>query len=242
MKKKIVIILPAYNEEKSIFQVISSIPKISDFNQEVIVIDDGSIDNTQIMAKKAGATVISNDNNLGLGTSFKIGLKEALKHKADIIINLDADGQYDPHQIPFFVKELLKKDWDLVIGNRFLNDKELGHNAIKRWGNKFISIFISTVLARHNEIYDIQSGFRVLNRRCAEFLIKNLLGKYTYTQEMMILCFLYDFKIKQIPIKFYKRVAGKSRLITNPFIYLSKISLIALKTYIRHKILIIKKK
>ncbi|MHA1437644.1 MAG: glycosyltransferase family 2 protein, partial [Promethearchaeota archaeon] len=154
MKKKLIIIIPAYNEGKTISKVIHDIPKIEGVIQEIIVIDDGSIDRTYTEAKKAGAKVISNKKNLGLGTSFKIGLKVALKNKADIIVNLDADGQYEPNQIPILVKTLLKKNVDLVIGNRFLNDKYLGNNLLKRWGNKFISIFISKILLKQTEIID----------------------------------------------------------------------------------------
>ncbi|MHA1440227.1 MAG: hypothetical protein ACTSPD_21980, partial [Promethearchaeota archaeon] len=120
--------------------------------------------------------------------------------------------------------------------NRFLNDKYLGNNLLKRWGNKFISIFISKILLKQTEIIDIQSGFRAFNRRLAYFLSYYLSERYTYTQEMMILTSIYNFKIKQIPIFFYMRTSGKSRLIKNPFIYLFKILLITLRTYVKCKI------
>jgi glycosyltransferase involved in cell wall biosynthesis len=240
MKKKLVIIIPAYNEEISISKVIKNIPDIKGLNQEVIVIDDGSIDQTRIEAIKFGAVVYSNETNLGLGTSFKKGIAIALEKEADIIVNIDADYQYDPRYIPSLVKILENEDVDLVIGNRFIDDKELGHNFIKRWGNRVISVFISKVLLRQKEIFDIQSGFRAFNKDLAEFLVKMLSGKYTYTQEMMIVSCLHKFKIEQVSIKFYKRTAGESRLIKNPFIYLIKILFITFKTYFRSKIKIMK--
>ncbi|MGQ4872949.1 MAG: glycosyltransferase family 2 protein [Promethearchaeia archaeon] len=236
MSKKIVIIIPAFNEEKTIAEVIKKIKQLNLLNTEVIVIDDGSNDNTPIKAKELNAIVISNKKNLGLGRTFKKGLSEALKRNAEIIVNIDADGQYDPYYIPIFIKYLINNKADLVIGNRFLNDKELGKNFIQRIGNKLISTFISKLLLRSKEIYDIQTGFRVLKRNLAKFLINNLHAKYTYTQEMMIISSLFNFKIIQLPIKFYKRSSGSSKLIKHPAIYLLKILIITFKTFIRIKI------
>ena len=229
---KLVIIIPAYNEEKNIFRVIKNIPSLPNLNQEILVINDGSTDATADVAKKTGAIVISNIKNLGLGKTFRIGLKEALKRNADLIVNLDADGQYDPKQIPSLIAPVLNNTHDFVIGNRFTGVPKYDRSLIKKWGNKFVSIFISKILLRLEEIFDIQSGFRAFHRDLAEFLIKTLNGKYTYTQEMLITSSLHNFRIKQIPISFYKRTSGKSRLIKNPFIYLYKILGISMKTYI----------
>jgi len=152
MQKKLIIVIPAYNEEKSILKVINSIPFVEGFNQEIIVINDGSTDNTYLEAKKTDAIVISNKENLGLGSTFKIGLQAALDRVADIIVNIDADGQYDSNHIPILVRTLEIGNLDLVLGNRFLDDRELGKNFIKRLGNKNISIFNSKILLRQKEI------------------------------------------------------------------------------------------
>jgi len=229
---KLVIIIPAYNEENDIFKVIKDIPSIPNLNQEILVIDDGSNDNTAEMAASAGAVVISNKKNLGLGRTFRIGLKEALKRHADIIVNLDADGQYESRQIPSLISPVLNNRQDFIIGNRFLGVPKYDRSLIKKWGNKFVSIFISKILLQLDEIYDIQSGFRAFNSNLAKFLVKSLKGNYTYTQEMMILSSLRKFRIKQIPISFYRRSSGKSRLIKNPFIYLYKILGISMSTYL----------
>ena len=236
MQKKIVIIIPAYNEEGSIVKVIESIPSIKGYYQEIIVVNDGSTDNTLLKAEKTGVKVITNKKNLGLGKTFKIGIKKALSQEADIIVNLDADGQYESKHILLLITKLEKEQLDLVIGNRFLDDKELGKNFIKRLGNKVVSIFISKILLKQKEIFDIQSGFRAFNSLLGKFLLNHLNGDYTYTQEMMIAAIMYNFKIKQIPTKFYKRTTGDSRLIKNPFIYLLKILFITFNSYIRIKI------
>jgi len=238
---KIVILIPAYNEEKTIRDVIESIPIIEGFTNKIIVIDDGSTDNTAKEVKKTNVKLISNTKNYGLGFTFRKGLSEAIKEEADIIINLDADGQYDSKDILILLRKFLRDDLDLVIGSRFLNDKELGHNLIKRLGNKFISIFISKILLRCKEIYDVQSGYRILNKKLAKFLIHNLSEGYTYTQEMFILSKINNFKISQTPVKFSKRTSGKSRLIKNPFIYLYKIMWLTLIAFILSKIKLMKR-
>ena len=231
---KLIVIIPAYNEEKKIFNVIRDIPSLPNLNQEILVINDGSTDNTAKIAESAGAIVVSNEENLGLGRTFRIGLEEALKRNADIIVNLDADGQYESKQIPSLIAPILSNTQDLVVGNRFLGLPKYDRSLIKKWGNKFVSIFIAKVLLKMENIIDIQSGFRAFNSRLARCLVNNLAGKYTYTQEMIILSYLYEFKINQIPIRFYARTSGKSRLIKNPFIYLYKILRISMKTYFLH--------
>ncbi|MFW6311845.1 MAG: glycosyltransferase family 2 protein [Nanoarchaeota archaeon] len=235
MKKKIIILIPAFNEEKTISRVIQKIPNLKEFEKEIVVIDDGSKDSTVRNALKAGAKVISNNKNRGLGYSFKKGLEFAIRNGGDIIVNLDADDQYDPKYIPLMIRRLINKDLNLILGNRLLDDKEIGHNILKRYGNKVISIFISKVLLRCDEVYDIQSGFRVFDRKLAKFLLFYLSAKYTYTQEMMILSILKEFKIDQIPIRFKKRTQGSSRLIRSPIVYLLKIILIIGKTFIFFK-------
>jgi len=238
--KKIIIIIPAFNEEKNISKVIKSIPSISNLSQDVIVIDDGSIDNTVKNAKKTGAMVISNKKNLGLGFSFKVGLINSLKFKADIIVILDGDGQYNPKNLQSLIFPLLNNEADLVIGNRFLSETLYEINLIKKIGNKLISVFLSKILLKLEQIFDIQSSYRAFNKKLGTFLVKNLKGKYNYAQEMFILCCLNNFKIKQIPVECYKRTTGKSRLIRNPIIHLFKILWVSFKTFFRFKIKSIK--
>jgi len=233
--KKLIIIIPAFNEEKTISDVIKRIPVIHNLKQEIIVIDDGSTDTTALRAKKAGAHVISNKTNQGLGFCLKEGLIAALKNRADIIVNIDADGQYDPGRIPDLINPILMENVDLVIGNRFLGEIKYKMNIIKKWGNKIISIFISKVLLRLEEIYDIQSGYRSINKNLAKILVKVLTSNYTYTQEMIILSSLLGFKMKQISIDFFQRTSGKSRLIKNPFKYLFKVLWVSVRTYCINK-------
>ncbi|MFQ6084431.1 MAG: glycosyltransferase family 2 protein [Candidatus Aminicenantia bacterium] len=118
---KLIIFIPAYNEEKTIASVIQRIPrhipKISE--KEIIVVDDGSTDNTAKVAKEAGAEIISHSENRGLGVAFSTGVKEALSRKADIMVTIDADGQFDPREISKLLKPILGERTNVVLGSRF---------------------------------------------------------------------------------------------------------------------------
>lgn len=236
VKKNLIIIIPAYNEEKTIAKVIKRIPSFADLNKRVIVVNDGSLDNTAIVAKKAGATVISNKQNLGLGKTFKIGLKYSLRNSADIIVILDSDGQYDSKNIRRLILPILNNEADLTIGNRFIFNSIYDINFIKKLGNKILSIFISKLLLKINEIYDVQSSFRAFNRKLGRVLNNELVAKYNYAQEMFILSWLYEFKVKQISVDCFRRISGKSKLIKNSILHLLKIIWISFRTIYKIKI------
>ncbi|MBA7503261.1 Polyprenol monophosphomannose synthase [subsurface metagenome] len=238
MPKKVIIIIPAYNEERNISWVLKKIPNLPDYIVETIVINDGSEDNTALLAAKHGVIVINNKKNIGLGQTIRKGLVEALKRDADIIVNMDADGQYDPEEIRKLIKPFERVERariDLVLGAR-LQNIEFKFGLLKSFGNKIISFLISLFISRKSIISDTQTGFRAISKDLVEVLVKKLKGKYTYTQEMIIHAKLNNFRIIEVPIHFYQRRSGKSRLIRNPFIYLYKIVIICAKTFLDYKI------
>ncbi|TFG18714.1 MAG: glycosyltransferase family 2 protein, partial [Promethearchaeota archaeon] len=221
--KKLFILIPAYNEEDSISTVISLIPPIPECDLRIIVIDDGSTDKTRVLAIKEGAIVLSNSFNMGLALAFRKGVKFCIDNNADILLILDADGQYSPKQIPTLIEPLLHNKSDLTIGNRFLKESQYNESLVKYLINYFVSFFISRILLRKRSVYDIQSSFRAFTRDLGKFLLNNLKGKYNYAQELFMLVSLFGFRITQIPIKCQERKNGKSRLIRNPFIHLYQI-------------------
>ena len=238
MSQKLIIIIPAYNEERNISWVLKQIPMLSNFVVETLVINDGSEDYTASVAEEYGAIVINNKKNTGLGWAIRKGLNEALKRKADIIINLDADGQYNPVEIKNLLRafEPVKgENIDLVLGSR-LQHIEFNFSRMKVLGNKIISLLISFFISRKNIISDTQTGFRAMSKDLAVILVKRLKGKYTYTQEMIIHAKLNKFRIIEIPIHFYPRRFGRSRLIKNPVIYLFRIIIICIKTFLGYKL------
>jgi glycosyltransferase involved in cell wall biosynthesis len=213
---KLIITIPAYNEEVSIGAVIHEIPKqiIGIDEIQILVIDDGSNDATATVASTSGAhKVVSHKCNLGLAKTFRDGLNEALEMGADIIVNTDADFQYNGTEIPKLIVPILEGKADIVLGDRQI--ARLDHMPQGNlWGNKLATQVIRW--ATRLPIRDSQTGFRAFSREAA--LRMNLTGDYTYTQETIIQAANKNLIIEQIPVEFRRR-EGKSRLISSIFRY-----------------------
>lgn len=226
---KLIITIPAYNEEDTVGNVIREIPrKIEGIDKiEVIVISDGSTDNTVNIAKEAGADIIvEHTSRKGLGIVFRDGLNAAIDNGADIIINIDADGQYNPLEIPKLIKPILEKKADIVLGSRFAGTIE--HMVYqKRFGNKLATFVVS--MASGIKITDAQTGFRALSREAALRLAIH--SGYTYTQEMIVQAAHKRMEIIEIPVEFRKRQDGKSRLISSIFDYARNSISTLIRTY-----------
>jgi len=209
---KIITVLPAFNEEKKISRIIRNIKKLKIVNK-IIVVDDGSTDNTSKISRKVGAGVIRYKKNRGVGYATKLGLKEATRQNPDIIIFLDSDGQHDPKYIPKFI-EKIKNGYDYVYGLRDLYNypfnRKIGNFALRTLAN----ILCPT------GILDTECGFRALNLKSAK---KIKLRGNGYEREMDFVYEIWKNKLKigfvniKVPV-FYQKPAIK-RGITN-FAYL----------------------
>lgn len=211
----IVVTIPAYNEQRTIAEVIEKTKKVMKFNKyryKILVVDDGSTDRTMEIAKKAGAIVYSHPKNYGLAETFLTEIKKCLELEADLIVHIDSDGQYLPEEIPKLINEI-RKGYDLVLGSRFKGKIE-SMSLIKRMGNIAFSKSVSLIV--NLRITDAQTGFRVFTKKLAKSI--PIRSKHTYTQEQIIRAVREKFKIKEVPVYFKKR-NGKSRLIKNPFGY-----------------------
>lgn len=226
VKKKAIVFIPAYNEEKSIREVIERIPRSFVDEVEVVVVDDGSEDTTIQVAEGAGALVVHHKKNFGLVQAIKTGIKIGLRHGADFFVMIDADGQYLPEDIPKLVDPLLEEEADMVLGSRFAGEIE-EMTTSKKIGNRLFTWYMRRLTGY--PFTDTQTGFRAFTKEVAKELI--LQGSYTYTQEMLIHVVEKRFTIKEIPIFFAKRKHGKSRLIVNIGDYALKAFLITLRTY-----------
>jgi glycosyltransferase involved in cell wall biosynthesis len=221
---KLVILIPAFNEEKTISDVIKSIgtsfPKINEI--EVLVIDDGSTDKTADVARSCGALVYSFTQNKGLAKAISYGFSKARERKADILVILDADNQYDPNEIPLLLDPILGKKADIVLGDRKI--MKLDHMPLqKKIGNKLSSRVVSKLMGQR--INDAQTGFRAFNQDAINKL--HIFSGYTYTQETLLQAKYKGLKILEVPVAFRRR-NDKSRLISNIFTYAFRtISLIA---------------
>lgn len=182
---KLIVILPALNEEATIATVLAAIPRsIPGLAAiETIVVDDGSTDRTSELARRQGATAIKHPENRGVGTAFATGIHAALAAGADLIVNMDADGQFDPAGIPELIRPLLEGRADFATCTRFARRDLLPKmSLIKRLGNRGMTMIINAVTG--NRFTDVSCGFRAYTRDTA--LRLNLFGAFTYTQETFL--------------------------------------------------------
>ena len=213
----LVILIPALNEAEMISQVIQSMPKqIEGIDQiRVLVVDDGSRDATADVARAAGAIVVSHTYNQGVGKAFNTGLAATLEMCADIMVNIDADGQFAPTDIPLLIKPIIEGKADFVSGDRFRTaDGKLVRpdfmSKIKFWGNQRMGDLVGFIAGKRYD--DVSCGFRAYSKEALMQL--NLTGKFTYTQESFLDLANKGLVIKTIPVdvKYYperkSRVAG----------------------------------
>ncbi len=206
---KTAIVIPAYNEEKTIGRVISGIRRhVKD--PDIIVVDDGSTDATA--EKCRGAKVVQNKGTMGVGAAVRIGIMEAIKRSPDNIAIIDADGEYDPKDIKKAIAGL--ENADLVLGSRFLK-RMPEMKALNKIGNIFFSGLTSLIIGKN--ITDSQTGLRAMKTEVARNL--ELSGGYTYTQEMVIQAAKRGHRISEVAISYAKRKNGQSRVAKNVFAY-----------------------
>ncbi|MBN2095580.1 MAG: glycosyltransferase family 2 protein [Candidatus Aenigmarchaeota archaeon] len=159
MSAHIIAVIPAYNEEKTITEAIRRTKKHVD---RVVVVDDGSMDNTALMAKKEGAIVVQNPVNMGVGTSKRLGIQKALGLGADLIVTLDADLQHQPEDIPRFI-EKLGEGYSFVLGRRDISK----YPFVKKFGNFGLNILTNILAGTGFRLMDTESGFKAFTRDAA---------------------------------------------------------------------------
>ncbi len=214
---KVVVTIPAYNEEETIGDVILNIQKTmgrTNHEYEIQVLNDGSTDKTLNIAKGLGATVFSHPFNRGLAQTFRDEIYYALQSDADVIVHTDADGQYQSDEILNLIKPIEDGEAELVLGSRFLGAIEY-MPLIKKLGNRAFSRVVSRISGM--KISDAQTGFRSFTREVAEKV--KITSNFTYTQEQIIKAAEKNYRIREVPIYFARRSAGNSRLMKNPLDY-----------------------
>ena len=211
------IIIPVYNEEGNIGNLIEKINPFLEKDDELIVVNDGSTDTTEKEIKTKNCELISLKQNKGKGFAMRAGIDKA---KGDIIVFMGGDGQDDPIEIDILINEL-KNGYDYVIGSRFLNDNLLDNRysnkailPVNEFGNKSIT-FIINVLFKKN-ITDSQSEFKCFNSQKLKQLELES-DRFEIETELLIKSFRKNIRIKEVPVHRYERKHGKSKLFNVPF-------------------------
>lgn len=213
-QKKILLIIPAYNEEKCILNTYNKIinyNKNNGTNFDVIVINDGSTDNTVNILEKNSIPHINLIHNLGIGGAVQTGYKYAYENGYDYAVQFDGDGQHDVNYVKNIVEPLMNKDADMVIGSRFINKESSNFKSSKsrQFGIKVISFFIKLVTGK--KVYDTTSGFRAIDRD----IIKEFASSYPieYPEPITTTEVLKKkYKVSEVPVSMNEREDGKSSI------------------------------
>ncbi len=192
---KVIIGIPAFNEEKNIASIITKLMGISD---TVIVCNDGSSDLTSEIAEKMGAIVINHEKNLGYGGAIRSIFFKAKEMNGDILVTFDADGQHRVEDIQNVIEPIINQEADLVIGSRFLDESEKEVPQYRKVGIKVITKITNASIKK--QLTDSQSGFRAYSKQVINELNPSELGMGIST-EILIKASSKNFKILEVPIK-----------------------------------------
>ena len=207
MSEKVLVVVPAWNEQASIAKVISEL-KTRGF--EVLVIDDGSTDETSFIARQSGAITMRLPFNLGVGGALRCGFKYAVQHGYQAVVQCDADGQHPVDHIELLISTATKGNFHMVIGSRFLNDEgKMELSLIRRLAMRILSRSASR--ACKTLITDATSGFRVITVPLLNELAEKLPAYYLGdTYEALVSSGRAGYRIREIPAPLMERVHGMS--------------------------------
>jgi glycosyltransferase involved in cell wall biosynthesis len=228
---KLIVTIPALNEEATIAEVIREIPRTIDGvdSVEVLVLDDGSTDGTVAASLAAGADyVVSNSRNRGLAFTFQRALEEAVARGADVIVNTDADNHYDQTRIPDLVQPILEGEADIVVGSRVLKDLKM--RAANKHGNRLANFLLQRLLKIDG--IDVSSGYRAYSRRAALGL--NVFSGHTYTHETLFNALDRGMKVVNVPLP-ARAVERPSRLISSLPRHIWRAGTVVLQSILRYR-------
>jgi glycosyltransferase involved in cell wall biosynthesis len=219
---KILVVVPAYNEECCIHGVIQDLREYFP-EGDILVVNDGSTDMTSEIAKALGVDVIDLPHNVGIGGAVQTGFLYALREGYDAAIQFDADGQHHADQIEKILKPWQADSADLVVGSRFLSEGGFTSSMQRRIGSKILSFAVSAIVGQR--ITDTTSGFRLYHRRTIEFFSANYPEDYPEV-ESFILAHKKGLRIVEVPSEIGPRTGGKSSItFSQAFYYMVKVML-----------------
>lgn len=219
---KVLLIIPAYNEEESLRSLIEEIKAVCP-EVDYLVVNDCSSDDTERLLEELGANYISLPCNMGIGGAVQSGYRYAAQNGYDIAIQIDGDGQHDVRFVKDMVKLIEDKQADVVIGSRFIDKEGFQSSQARRIGIRILSMLIRLMCGAM--VKDVTSGFRAVNRRFIELFAENYPDDYP-EPEVIVTAKLYGAKIKEVPVVMRERTTGKSSInLKRSIYYMIKVSL-----------------
>ncbi len=189
-------VIPAYNEASRVGGVVSAVRPYVD---TVLVVDDGSSDQTSVAARYAGAVTVRHRINRGQGAALKTGTEGALRLGAEVITHVDADGQHDPLMIPSLIDPIRNGETDVVFGSRFLGIQPTDMPAMRKVYFQLAKIFNTMFVGISKDVTDPQSGARAMSRKAAE-LIDFRQDRAAHCSEILRLVTQSDLRWKEVPV------------------------------------------
>ena len=219
---KVLLIIPAYNEEESLRSLIEEI-KAACPEVDYLVVNDCSSDDTERLLEELGANYITLPCNMGIGGAVQSGYRYAMQNGYDIAIQIDGDGQHDVRFVKDMVKLIEDKQADVVIGSRFIDKEGFQSSQARRIGIRILSMLIRLMCGA--KVKDVTSGFRAVNRRFIELFAENYPDDYP-EPEVIVTAKLYGAVIKELPVVMRERTTGKSSInLKRSIYYMIKVSL-----------------
>lgn len=191
MSSKILALIPAYNEAARLAPVV----RAAAAQLPVLVVDDGSTDDTAAIPEQAGAQVLRQPYNQGKGAALRAGFRQSLAQDYQAVITLDADGQHDPLEIPAFLQAYESGAADLIIGSRDFSRMPL----IRRLANWLGRVSFSWALGQ--PVQDNQSGYRLISRRLMAELLESQESGFEFEVEMIVICVRQGMRLEWVPIR-----------------------------------------
>lgn len=227
----LVIQLPALDESATLGSMLDRLPReLPGIDViRVVVVDDGSTDDTSDIARVKGAYVVRHERRRGVGAAFRSGLRKSIEMGADIVVTIDADGQFNPDDIETLIQPILHDDADFVSASRFKDPALMPEMpTAKAWGNRVIARWLSRMTGQ--TFYDVSCGFRAYSRKA--FLRLDPQGDFTYTHEVFLALAFAGLRIQEVPVAVRGvREHGTSRVAGNLFKYGWNAASIILSTY-----------
>ena len=203
---RVLVVIPAWNERESVAAVVADILRMVP-RADVLVVDDGSADDTSEVAAAAGALVCRLPFNLGVGGAMRAGYRYALRQGYDVVVQVDADGQHDARYVPALLEALAGAD--VVVGARFAGEGSYAAAGPRRWAMRLLAGGLS--MLAHQPLSDVTSGFRAVNRRGIRLFATHYPSEYLGdTVESLVIALRTGCRVEQVPVSMRPRSSGQA--------------------------------